>query len=287
MTVSAYGNIPENKQNENEQAVKEPVQEEKMGILGWMNPEDYSFDCMLRMERFQIRYILGNPDEAGKKALAMALKANPKVAVLPCACDNLSSGAAKVCTTSVEALRGWADNAYALGAEGLYFFNAAYMPDSAQREIYDAGFDPQTVAASARRHVVTYHDCVPRGMPNGCQLPIPLDKGGEVRVRVGSVPDGRDVVNVIVAGKEMALAQGGVRLNGASPLKTAPLSGDLSMYGHAENAWKVVFPASAIKAGVNVVGFEESSGAGNATWLEIDVAKPERRLCKAIGGDEE
>ena len=82
MTVSAYGNIPENKQNENEQAVKEPVQEEKMGILGWMNPEDYSFDCMLRMERFQIRYILGNPDEAGKKALAMALKANPKVAGL-------------------------------------------------------------------------------------------------------------------------------------------------------------------------------------------------------------
>ena len=82
MTVSVYGNIPENKQNENEQAVKEPVQEGKMGILGWMNPEDYSFDCMLRMERFQIRYILGNPDEAGKKALAMALKANPKVAGL-------------------------------------------------------------------------------------------------------------------------------------------------------------------------------------------------------------
>ena len=82
MTVSVYGNIPENKQNENEQAVKEPVQEEKMGILGWMNPEDYSFDCMLRMERFQIRYILGNSDEAGKKALAMALKANPKVAGL-------------------------------------------------------------------------------------------------------------------------------------------------------------------------------------------------------------
>lgn len=82
MTVSVYGNIPENKQNENEQAVKEPVQEEKMGILGWMNPEDYSFDCMLRMERFQIRYILGNPDEAEKEALAIALKANPKVAGL-------------------------------------------------------------------------------------------------------------------------------------------------------------------------------------------------------------
>ncbi len=47
-----------------------------------MNPEDYSFDCMLRMERFQIRYMLGNPDETGRKALAIALKANPKVAGL-------------------------------------------------------------------------------------------------------------------------------------------------------------------------------------------------------------
>ena len=80
MIVSAYGNIPENEQKKNEQAGNEPVQEETMGILGWMNPEDYSFDCMLQMERFQIRYILGNQDEAGRKALATALKANPKVA---------------------------------------------------------------------------------------------------------------------------------------------------------------------------------------------------------------
>jgi len=80
MNVSAYGNIPGNEQKKNEQADNEPVQEEKMGILGWMNPEDYSFDCMLQMERFQIRYILGNQDEAGRKALATALKANPKVA---------------------------------------------------------------------------------------------------------------------------------------------------------------------------------------------------------------
>ena len=80
MINSTYGNIPGNEQKKNEQADKKPVQEEKMGILGWMNPEDYSFDCMLQMERFQIRYILGNPDETGKKALAIALKANPKVA---------------------------------------------------------------------------------------------------------------------------------------------------------------------------------------------------------------
>ena len=49
----------------------EPAQEEKpmTGILGWMNPEEYSFDCMLRMERFQIRWILENPDAEAVGAL--------------------------------------------------------------------------------------------------------------------------------------------------------------------------------------------------------------------------
>ena len=48
------------------------------GILGWMNPEDYSFDSMLRMERFQIRWIMEDPN--AETELAIALKANPKVA---------------------------------------------------------------------------------------------------------------------------------------------------------------------------------------------------------------
>ena len=53
-----------------------------MGILGWIHPEDYNFDCMLRMERFQIRLMLENPDGETKAAMAAALKANPKVAEL-------------------------------------------------------------------------------------------------------------------------------------------------------------------------------------------------------------
>ena len=84
MLIPAYGTIP--KTNKEKQALKKPAQEEPMGIIGWINPEDYSFDCMLRMERFQIRYILGNPDTAGKKALAIALKANPKAAWLRSFC---------------------------------------------------------------------------------------------------------------------------------------------------------------------------------------------------------
>ena len=53
-----------------------------MGNIGWINTEDYSFDCMLRMERFQIRLMLENLYNETEAAMAAALKANPKTAWL-------------------------------------------------------------------------------------------------------------------------------------------------------------------------------------------------------------
>ena len=53
-----------------------------MGRLGWIDPEEYSFDCMLRMERFQIQLMLAEPEEEIRKAMGTALKANPKAAWL-------------------------------------------------------------------------------------------------------------------------------------------------------------------------------------------------------------
>ncbi len=53
-----------------------------MGNLGWINTENYSFDCMLRMERFQIRLMLEYLNEETEGAMAAALKANPKTAWL-------------------------------------------------------------------------------------------------------------------------------------------------------------------------------------------------------------
>ena len=49
-----------------------------MGNIGWINTEGYSFDCMLRMERFQIRLMLENLYNETEAAMAAALKANPK-----------------------------------------------------------------------------------------------------------------------------------------------------------------------------------------------------------------
>ncbi len=53
-----------------------------MGNIGWINTENYSFDCMLRMERFQIRLMLEYLNEETEGAMAAALKANPKTAWL-------------------------------------------------------------------------------------------------------------------------------------------------------------------------------------------------------------
>ena len=57
-------------------------EENMTGMLGWINLEDYHFDCMLRMERFQIRLMLENLDRKTADAMGVALKANPKVAWL-------------------------------------------------------------------------------------------------------------------------------------------------------------------------------------------------------------
>ena len=51
-----------------------------MTRLNWINPEEYTFDSMLLMERFQIRYMLSNPDPEYRRDMGIALKANPKVA---------------------------------------------------------------------------------------------------------------------------------------------------------------------------------------------------------------
>lgn len=74
-------NTPET-QEQNTKPGDKPEQEVTMGILGWINPEDYSFDCMLRMERFQIRLMLENLEGETAAAMAVALKANPKTAWL-------------------------------------------------------------------------------------------------------------------------------------------------------------------------------------------------------------
>ena len=47
--------------------------------LNWINPEDYSFNCLLLMERFQLQMMFGRDDAAWKRNMGIALNANPAV----------------------------------------------------------------------------------------------------------------------------------------------------------------------------------------------------------------
>ena len=50
--------------------------------LNWINPEDYSFNCMLLMERFQLRMMMSgwhSKSDEWKHSMGIALNANPAV----------------------------------------------------------------------------------------------------------------------------------------------------------------------------------------------------------------
>lgn len=51
-----------------------------MNRLNWINPQDYTFECMLLMERFQIRYMLEIPRPEYRRDMGIALKYHPAVA---------------------------------------------------------------------------------------------------------------------------------------------------------------------------------------------------------------
>jgi len=47
--------------------------------LGWINVEEYDFNCLLLMERFQIQMMFSRNDEEFKRNIGIALNANPAV----------------------------------------------------------------------------------------------------------------------------------------------------------------------------------------------------------------
>ena len=156
----------------------------------------------------------------------------------------------------------------AAGAEGLYFFNAAYYSDVAQRALYGDGFAADAVRAAERRHLPAFHDCVPRGVSNGAQLPIAWAKGGVVNVVVGHA-DGR-AAEVVVAFDAEADAPA-VALNGAEPCGKAVREGRTIAYGRRPKvAWRIPFAAGAAADGANAVAIAPSKGAkGKVLWCEI------------------
>lgn len=217
--------------------------------------------------------------------VARLKKANPNVAVLASACDNVCAGpGAPVMGAPAEVWRGWAHNARAEGADGVYFFNVAYKSNDLQREIYDIGFAAERIANAPRRYVSTYHDCTrtrddekeTREL-NGAQLPENLKSGAQITVNVGGVAQRGDMVDVtIIVNRNQPCPE--VKLNGVKPSAVAMEDKQITYarYGLRDKtkatdwrAWKLPFPNTALKKGHNVVSIGKA--ACTLMWTEISV----------------
>lgn len=201
--------------------------------------------------------------------------ANPAVTVLPCVCDNVSC-TGEVAAVDGPALAGWADNAFTAGAEGVYFFNTAYLPDDVQRSLYTRGCTPETVRAAARRYLPAFHDCVPEGMDDGHQLPIALASGGTVHIRVGTAAGA--ACSVVVA-LDADRPPPPLTLNGAAPCGAPVREENLKRFARnpAETGvvcgWRVPFAAGTLQDGMNAVSLaSEEAGGARVLWCEIEAA---------------
>ena len=195
--------------------------------------------------------------------------ANPDVAVLASACDNVSTYRGRVCV-SVETLRGWASSVFAGNADGLYFFNAAYYPHETQKTIYSNGFGRKDCMTLSRRYVATYHDCVKDPKDEARQLPRKGDKAREIAIKAGSVENAKTVKGIVAYDADATAPE--MSLNGVKGAKTAEIATGVRAYGAAsKKAFVCEFPAEALKAGRNKLAVGASKCDGHLVWAEISV----------------
>ncbi len=197
--------------------------------------------------------------------------ANPAVTVLPSVCDNISC-AGPHARLDTGALAGWADNVYADGADGVYLFNAAYYSGPLQRLVYNQGLSPEIVRGRPRRHLPPFHDCVPKGMSDGRQLPISRAEGGRVTIRVGEAAEKPCFVALVL---DVAAAPPPLTLNGhapsGAPVHDGGLRNSVRFFKNTKVAWRIPFAAGALKSGVNEIVLSPADGDGQTVWCEIDV----------------
>lgn len=112
----------------------------------------------------------------------------------------------------LESSRGQVASLIDQGADHIYLFNffppapappPVWTPDEF-REFLNDGADLDAILAKPRRHIVTYDDAVPPGVPVACLLPAKLEgtRPAAFRVHCGPVPmSGRAVIRLGLSGK--------------------------------------------------------------------------------------
>ena len=197
---------------------------------------------------------------------------NPNVRVVP----RLDDGVAK--TPHKRLFLGEAEyNAYferliAQGCRDFGFFNL-FVKKNTQPWRWDfvaRGVAPERVRASRRAYPASYRDAVPKGCPDLKQFPFDMAAARTVTIEIGSATGaGKVFVNAAFDADIKETPR--LTLNGAAPMSVdgawdghwAP-PGDIKRYARCE------YPPSALKDGVNEIGFPASAG-GRACGCEIEV----------------
>jgi len=206
---------------------------------------------------------------AWKKRIAAA---NPKTRVIPGATDCFAN---ESCRLDASAYRGWAHNMYSEGAQGLYLYNTSYLNDDTKDDICKNGLAPDRARSAARRHPLTYHDCVPKGLPTGRRLPSQFVNARPFPVNVGFAPGNGFTVEVVVGLDSTNAAPPKVSLNGAQPSGEPSSAQNNSVYGPdrwTKAVWRFPFQSAAVISGKNEVtvhNTDKNAPKTMMTWLEI------------------
>ncbi len=108
----------------------------------------------------------------------------------------------------LESVRGFAAASFYRGADQIYllnFMDSETIPvsQSDYRVLLEQGMGRDIVTKLPRRHIATFRDTVPRGFPNGAQLPLDTAAGGTVRLNTGPAPEkGKAVFLVGLAARD-------------------------------------------------------------------------------------
>lgn len=197
--------------------------------------------------------------------------ANPKVTVLPCACNMLRAYYGDGTTFQIDRDRAFLRAWTALyGGRGLYLFNFFYLDDETKQWVLSGGLSPDRVAEGPRRFPVFFHDIGAKGCDAAMQLPKPLSEPRTYRVRaVRSAADGRVTVRL---GFDGPTAFPEVKLNGVpadGSARPVPNGGATFLPGNVKSAAEWTFPIAAFRDGANEVSVSAVPGAVRTAWCEI------------------
>ena len=154
--------------------------------------------------------------------------------------------------------RGWAEAMYASGAQGVYLFNAVYLPVPERDALLaDPMLRGGDVSGRPRRFPAGYCDFSAEGLHTlkDPQLPQEISDGAHLKIFLPKTVAAKTVA-VVLKTEDAAEAPADVRLNGAVGTPVRP------------GVWR--FSPEALRGGENVVAVGPRAGAqGRLVWGEI------------------